>query len=172
MDLNKLKEKSLIDSAVIVLYERSSDSLILTKRSEHLQAHPGEICFPGGTWEEGDYDLFATALRELHEELGITSDRVSLIKELKTQKTLLGTIIHPWLASIESIDPYYLNHEEVTDLICIPMSLVQLPQNYKDIIVRRGRFRFKSCEFVFKDNWVWGATAKIMKQLLIKDPFP
>lgn len=165
MDLNEFKEKKPGHSAVIVLYEKLTDSLILTKRSELLRAHPGEVCFPGGGWEEGDENLYATALRELHEELGITAERVTLIKELKTQKTLLGRIIHPWFASVESINPYQLNTEEVIRLIAIPMPLVQEVQNYKDIIVERDGYRFKSCEFAFDGDWVWGATAKIMRQL-------
>ena len=102
MDLNKIKH--FVHSGVIVLYERSSDSIILTKRSEHLKHHPGEVCFPGGVWENGDANLYATALRELNEELGIEPSRVSLIKELTIERTLLGAIIHAWFASIESIN--------------------------------------------------------------------
>lgn len=167
MGLNEFKEESPGLSAVIVLYEKSSDSLILTKRSEHLRAHPGEICFPGGTWEKGDKDLYTTALREMYEEIGITADRVTLIKKLETQTTLPGTIIHPWFASIESINPYRINFTEVTRLIIIPMSLVQSAQNYKDVVVERDSEKFKSCEFIFNDDLVWGATAKIMKQLVV-----
>ena len=160
--------KSSAPAAVIALYERSTDSLILTKRSELLRTHPGEICFPGGVWEEGDKDLYATALRELYEELGIISDRVTLIKELKIQETLLGSVIYPWFASIESINPYHINQDEVERVISLPMTLVQSEKNYRDVIVSRGRFHFKSCEFVFNDDWVWGATAKIMRQLIVK----
>jgi 8-oxo-dGTP pyrophosphatase MutT (NUDIX family) len=167
MDLNEFKERqSPHHAAVMVLYDRSSDSLILTKRSENLRAHPGEVCFPGGSWEESDQDLYATALRELQEEVGITADRVTLINELKIQQTLLGSIIHPWFGSIESVIPYQLNPNEVTRLISIPMPLVQSSKNYKNIIVKRGKFHFKSCEFVFDGDWVWGATAKIMMQLI------
>jgi 8-oxo-dGTP pyrophosphatase MutT (NUDIX family) len=167
MGLNDLKTNSLIQAAVMVLYERETNSLILTKRSDHLRAHPGEICFPGGAWEEGDGDLYATALRELQEELGITPERVRFIRALKIQQTLLGRVIHPWLASIESVNPYHLNSDEVSRLILVPLPVVQLAENYKDIIVERGKFRYKSCEFVFNDDWVWGATAKIMKQLIL-----
>lgn len=53
MDLNEIKGKKLAHSGVVVLYEQLSDSLILTQRSDKLRAHPGEICFPGGIWEEG-----------------------------------------------------------------------------------------------------------------------
>ncbi|KTD41387.1 NUDIX hydrolase [Legionella parisiensis] len=166
MDLNQVKGEKFAHSAVVVLYEQLSDSLILTQRSDNLRAHPGEICFPGGTWEEGDKSYYATALRELHEELGITSERITLIKELTTQKTLLGKIIHPWFASIETLHPYLLNDQEVTRLISIPMALVQDAQNYKDFIIERNGRRYVTCEFTANKDWVWGATARIMKQLI------
>ncbi len=165
MDSNKLKADSR-HAAVMVLHELSSDSLILTKRTESMRSHPGEVCFPGGAWEQGDETLYATALRELHEELGITADRVSLIQEMKTQTTLLGSIIHPWLATIESVYPYILNPYEVERLIKVPMSSVKIAQNYKQVIVDRDGYHFKSCEFIFNEDWIWGATAKIMQQLV------
>ena len=129
--------------------------------------HPGEVSFPGGGWEEGDKTLYATALRELYEELGVGAERVTLIKELNPQTTLLCSIIYPWYASIESINPYVINHDEVDHIIKVPMTLVQSAQSYKDIIFERDGYKFKSCEFAFDHEWVWGATAKIMKQFVI-----
>ncbi len=163
MDLNKIKH--FVHSGVIVLYERSSDSIILTKRSEHLKHHPGEVCFPGGVWENGDANLYATALRELNEELGIEPSRVSLIKELTIERTLLGAIIHPWFASIESINPYHLNTLEVSVLIKLPLSHIQDPKNYQEITVDREGFKFKSLQFMGHSEFIWGATARIMWQL-------
>jgi len=80
---------------------------------------------------------------------------------------VLGTIIHPWLVSIDSVRPYYQNSQEVTALIFIPMSLVINPQNYREVIVERDGLRFESCEFIPNDELVWGATARIMKQLAL-----
>ncbi|KTC93282.1 NUDIX hydrolase [Legionella cincinnatiensis] len=166
MASNELIRSSFKNSAVIVLYEQESDSLILTQRSDQLRTHPGEICFPGGRWEEGDENYYATALRELEEELGISSNRVTLIKELKTEKTLLGSIIHPWLAGIQSVHPYHLNTQEVVRLISIPMFLAQDAKNYRTFMIERNGRRYKTCEFTANKDWVWGATARIMMQLI------
>lgn len=124
-----MNKKNAKHSGVIVLYEQSSDSLILTQRSDQLRTHPGEICFPGGRWDEMDENFLATAFRELHEELDVAAERVTLIKELNSVKTLLGVTIHPWLASIESIHPYQLNKQEAIRLIFIPMVLVHDTKN-------------------------------------------
>jgi 8-oxo-dGTP pyrophosphatase MutT (NUDIX family) len=166
MDSNEIKKGNVSHAAVVVLYEQATDSLILTQRSDQLRTHPGEICFPGGTWEESDENYYATALRELNEELGISAERITLIKELKTQSTLLGSIIHPWLASIESVHPYSFNDQEVVRLISIPMSLVQDSKNYRQFMIERNGRQFNTCEFTANKEWVWGATAKIMMQLI------
>ena len=165
MDLNNNYHKQ---SAVIVLHERSTDSLILTKRSDHLRQHPGEICFPGGRWDVSDPSLYATALRELKEELGIESKRVTFKKKLLIEKTLLGSIIHPWFATIDSIEPAMLNLNEVTKIVRVPIERVNLIENYKEIMLERGGRHFLSCEFTGSSEYIWGATARIMKQFCIK----
>ena len=166
MDSNKAT--LFTHAGVIVLYESSSQCLVLTKRSSHLRKHPGEICFSGGGWEEGDESFYTTALRELHEELGIPPERITLIKELFIEKTLLGSIIHPWLARIECLEPFKINDCEVDSVIRIPLSLVQNSKNYQEIIVERQGLQFKSCQFLGHEEFIWGATARIMKQLCDK----
>ena len=101
------------------MHDQKSDSIILTQRSVHLRHHPGEICFPGGRWDFTDLDLWSTALRELNEELGIDSSRVELIKELQPVHTFIGTVIYPWLASIDSIQPYSMNESEVSAVLTL-----------------------------------------------------
>ncbi len=167
MDLNNFSLDKLVHSAVIVLHELNSNSLILTKRSEHLRNHPGEISFPGGLWEQGDQSYYDTALRELHEELGVSCERVTLIKELAPELTLYGIVIHPWLSAIESINPYTLNIPEVTSLVVVPMEQVREQQNYRKIIIERSGLKFTTYEFIPNDEHIWGATARIMRQLII-----
>jgi 8-oxo-dGTP pyrophosphatase MutT (NUDIX family) len=164
MDLNK--EIPSVQAAVIVLHERSTQCLILTKRSPHLRRHPGELCFPGGVWEEQDDSFYATALRELYEELGIESKRLHLIKALTVEHTRLGSIIHPWLARIDLLEPVCINPQEVDSIIRVPISLVKNPNNYEEIIINRDEVQFKSCKFTGHSEFIWGATARIMKQLI------
>jgi 8-oxo-dGTP pyrophosphatase MutT (NUDIX family) len=155
-------------SAVIVMHEQVTDSLILTRRTDHLREHPGEICFPGGRWESGDMDLWATALRELHEELGVAADRVELVKELEPEQTLGGSIIHPWLATISTLEPYALNNYEVAEVIMLPMHAVRTIGNYENMVINRAGESITTCQFTASSYFVWGATARIMKQLLVK----
>lgn len=152
-------------SAVIVMYDESTDSLILTQRSTDLRDHPGEICFPGGSWQVGDADLWVTALRELFEELGIDASRINLVKKLTPEKTLKGSIIQPWLTTISSLQPYTANVREVAAVLALPMHQVMMIDNYKDFVIKRQDIEITSCQFTGSSYFVWGATARIMKQL-------
>lgn len=155
------------ESAVIVLIEEVTNSLILTERSLHLRDHPGEICFAGGRWHESDKNLWYTALRELKEELGIEPSRVTLTRSLPIEQTLKGSIIYPWLATIPELSPYCINEEEVTSLLKLPMQEVMLPDNYKDIVVERYGLKIRSCQFTASEYFIWGATARIMRRLCL-----
>ena len=56
--------------------------VLLTKRTEHLSDHPGQISFPGGRAEEGDPSIADTALREASEEVGLPLAAVSVLGRL------------------------------------------------------------------------------------------
>lgn len=164
--MNSKPPNAPTESAVIVLLEETSNSLVLTQRNFNLKHHPGEICFPGGQWQEGDANFWSTALRELQEELGVDASRVQPVKQLQLEKTLNGWVIHPWLASIMTIDPLIINAEEVVKVITLPMREVRLSSNYKDITIERYGKVVTTCQFTASKDVVWGATARIMKQLV------
>ena len=73
MDSEAVKTENLIEAAVLIPIVERNDGLkvILTKRSNNLKQHPGQISFPGGKSEKTDKSLVATALRETREEIGI-----------------------------------------------------------------------------------------------------
>lgn len=167
IELNKISGQK--EAAVMVLHDLSNDTLILTQRSKSLRSHPGEICFPGGSWQEGDENLYETALRELEEELGILSSRVQVQKTMAVERTVTGYIIHPWLASIESLSPYQADIREVSEVFSLPMSEVIKESNYQEIIVRRFGLNIKSYQYKASTHLVWGATARIMMQLVVKN---
>jgi len=152
-------------AAVILLHDQETDSLLLTRRTSNLRTNPGEFCFPGGGKDDSDPDLWSTALRELHEELGINAARVSLLKELSPEHTLTGKIIFPWLASIAGIEPYIMNENEVSGVITLPMEDVIIPENYKDLSIECYGKNIVSCQYTASSQFVYGATARIMKQL-------
>lgn len=169
MDSRDKHVKKTIHSAVMVIEDLSTNALILTKRSKALRYHPGEICFPGGLQDLGDENLYQTALRELHEEIGVSAERVTLIDALQREATLRGAIIQPFLATIDSINPYKLNPQEVTSLISIPIILVLEPSNYKELPIVRYGHTLTTYEFIPCEERIWGATARIMYNLALRE---
>ncbi len=152
-------------SAVMVLQELKTDRLILTRRSDTMRTQPGEVCFPGGLRESCDKTLLDTALRELHEELGIGPARIDFIMALEKDHTLFHTMIYPYLASIDTMEPYTINPLEVADVIKLPMDEVLNESNYQEQIVSKYGLKFKTVVYTASEQYIWGVTARIMSQL-------
>lgn len=159
-----MNESSNLEASVMVLHERATDSLILTKRTNQLRTHPGDVCFPGGRRDASDTSLYDTALRELYEELGIHSSRIQLEKKLMMESTLTGYHIQPWYAHIDSLAPFIINSTEVAQVLRIAMSDVCNKASYRQILVQRPGITIKSWQFIHSIDFIWGATVRIMMQ--------
>ena len=77
--------------------------------------------------------------------------------------------IYPWLATIPSIQPFVMNTSEVTDVLSLPMNDVICSKNYRKIAIQRYGKTVVSCQYTASKQLVWGATARIMKQLCIQE---
>ena len=90
------------DAGVLVplIERRSGVHLVLTMRAAHLATHPGQIAFPGGKRDVGDVDIAATALREAHEETGLSPDLVHVLGHLPTHETVTGFKVTPTIGWI------------------------------------------------------------------------
>ena len=64
----KYKPSSVL---ILIFLSKDTEEILFLKRSNHLDVHKGEICFPGGSYEDFDKNLLATAYREVEEEVGI-----------------------------------------------------------------------------------------------------
>ena len=148
-----------------MLHETTTDSLILTQRSFALPHHPGEVCFPGGRWQPTDEDYFATALRELQEELGVSPERILSPSPLESELTLTGFVIHPWFAKITTLEPFKMDEGEVAAVLRVAVPDVINRRNYHRVEVSRNGFTIQTIQYQGDDFTVWGATARIMLHL-------
>ncbi|WP_367605488.1 CoA pyrophosphatase [Legionella sp. W05-934-2] len=153
-------------AGVLVIIERQSHSLILTKRSLQLSIHAGEVSFPGGRWQRGDKDIQYTALRETHEEIGIEPQRIHIIQPMDKVFTLTGYEISPYLAEVDCVSGYQLQIEEVEQLIKLPIEKVKEKKSYQMMTRQFGGVNVKTLSFEHPEHLIWGATAKIMWQLV------
>lgn len=141
--------------------------LIFTERRADMRRHAGEISFPGGRRDEGDADLIATALREAEEEIGLDPAAVELSGALPPASTFVtGYRIHPYVGLIA--DPAELdlkpNPSEVETVLAF--SLEGLRAGYAmRRLVRRG-VPIHTPTYEVDDHLIWGATARILGDLL------
>ena len=141
--------------------------VVFTKRREDLRRHPGEISFPGGRQDEGEADLRATALREAEEEIGLASDAVDVIGALTPTPTIAtGYAVYPFVGLIEPGHAWTISPREVAQVI--ELALPDLQRGYgRRRLVRRG-IPFRTDTYQVGDNLIWGATARILSDLLAR----
>lgn len=154
-------------AAVIVPIEEIAGKhyLTLIERAATLKSHAGEIAFPGGNVTAEDKSALAAALRELQEEIGIVSETVQLIGQLDQVTVGSGYLVTPFVGMLTSSFSLCLNKEEVSSVISVPISAFfehgcfnaeSRTDGRRDVIYH---FRYQSFD-------IWGATARILKQLL------
>ncbi|MEQ1726275.1 MAG: CoA pyrophosphatase [Sphingopyxis sp.] len=153
----------LKQAAVLVAFvDRPHPTLLLTRRQPHLRSHAGQVAFPGGGVDSGDADIVATALREAHEEVGLSASAATIIGTLAPYRTNSGYCITPVLAIIPPDLPLIADAAEVAhifearcDHVFDPAMLVSKSamwqgalRNYREVMVDGER--------------VWGVTAGII----------
>jgi 8-oxo-dGTP pyrophosphatase MutT (NUDIX family) len=153
---------------VLVPLYRDADGrvhAVFTKRREDLRRHPGEISFPGGREDEDDADLTVTALREAEEEIGLPRGAVALLGALQPTPTFVTNYaIYPFVGVIEAGRAWEIQAREVDRVL--ELALADVRAGYaRRRLVRRG-IPFRTDTYVVRDDLIWGATARIVADLL------
>jgi 8-oxo-dGTP pyrophosphatase MutT (NUDIX family) len=166
-DATSVQVHGRTDAAVLVpLFLDSGDlHAVFTKRRDDLRRHPGEISFPGGRREQGEPSLLATALREAEEEIGLPREAVEILGALQPTPTIAtGYAVYPFVGLIEPGREWTLSAREVAEVLELPLR--ELREGYeKRRLVRRG-IPIRTDTYVIGDNLIWGATARILSDLL------
>jgi 8-oxo-dGTP pyrophosphatase MutT (NUDIX family) len=142
--------------------------LLFTRRTETLSAHGGELAFPGGRMEVGDSAPTA-ALREAWEELGIDPAAVELLGALPPVNTRVSRyLIFPSVGVLEAGAASRLvpNPAEVDAVIEVPLEALAAPEARRDQRFIRGRHLLVSPAYDAGGVRIWGATARIVSDLL------
>lgn len=148
---------------VIIHYHDNKPHVFLTKRSSNLKAHRGEISFPGGRYVENDGTLLATALRETEEEIGISFTPDQVVGSLRTVRTMTSNhFIVPFVTVQDMLPQYRIAASEVESVIDPPLieTLRSIQPDTEHYRLARDAYKF-----TYDGNVIWGATARILKQL-------
>ena len=175
-DGQRLAGRSLRAAAVLVPLVRRAAGLtvLLTRRTDHLNDHAGQVSFPGGRTDPEDADAVATALREAHEEVGLSADEVEVIGRLPTYTTVTAYEVTPVVGLLDPPRALRLDPFEVAEVFEVPLAWLMNPANHQ-----RHAFEFRGAtrEF-FSIPWqasdasgatrryfIWGATAAMLRNL-------
>ena len=156
-------------SAVLVgLFESSNGvEAILTRRSQNLTNHRGEISFPGGRLDAGESVLQA-ALRETQEEIGLSPEDVEVVGELNSMATVVSNShIVPIVGRYRTPPKLHAVNDEVDRVFSVPLSeLVQTDTYSQEHWIFDDR-EFQINFFYLDDETIWGATARILFQVMM-----
>ena len=169
-------DRAALAAAVLVpLVQREAGlQVLLTRRSEHLRDHAGQVSFPGGRSEPGDTDAADTALREAEEEIGLPRERVDVIGQLPPYTTVTQYVVTPVVALVTPPFLLTLDGFEVAEAFEVPLSFLMTPAHH-----RRHLFTYDGGERQFlsmpwaalaadgtsREHFIWGATAAMLRNL-------
>jgi 8-oxo-dGTP pyrophosphatase MutT (NUDIX family) len=138
--------------------------MILTRRTESVEHHRGQISFPGGAEETGDTTLWHTALRESEEELGIRPSDAIALGRLSPLVTVTNFYVEPFVAAIPQ--PYELRpaEAEIAEVLEVPLAALLDPDALEQRVLpgREEPVLF----YHYGEKVIWGATARIVEELL------
>lgn len=141
--------------------------VLLTRRTEHLHDHAGQISFPGGRVDDGDRDAVHTALREAEEEIGLPAAAVEVLGALPEYVTATGYAVTPVIGLIERRFAVALDSFEVAEAFEVPLPFLMDPANHE-----RRRIEFEGALRTFyampwtqaqRRYFIWGATAAMLR---------
>ena len=150
----------------MALYGYPGDpGLVFTERRADLRRHAGEISFPGGR-RDADESLLQTALREAEEEIGLDRAEVEVIGALPPIGTFVTSYkVHPFVGLVgDDLREFEPNPDEVETVLAFRVA--QLREGFAmRRLVRRG-VPIRTPTYVVGEHLIWGATARILGDLL------
>lgn len=156
---------SLIQAAVLIaVTDRAEPGVILTRRTDTMRAHAGQIAFPGGRLDPGE-DAVSAALREADEEVALPRSAVTVVGTIERYRTATGYNVTPVLAVV-SPDLLLVPHNvEVADVFEVPLQFLLDPANRVEASAQwQGRER-RFFEIEWQGRRIWGATAAMIVNL-------
>ncbi len=142
--------------------------VLLTRRTEALRQHAGQISFPGGALEAVDAGPVEAALRETREETGMDTDDVAIMGFLDTYLTITGFAVTPVVARVPPGKALRPDPGEVAELFEVPLAFLMNPANHQRHVGQRGDLRVTYYSIPYEGWNIWGATAGMLRNMVSK----
>lgn len=151
-------------------FEKDSEeaAVLITRRTDQVEKHKGQMAFPGGMREEGE-DEREAALRETEEEVGIARDRIEILGQLPGLWTVTDFWVTPvvgFLTEPISTTLLRVNPQEIDETLWVPLKTLQDPKTYRKEWIERGAIRFPIHVYYVGEHRIWGATGSMLHNFL------
>ncbi len=157
----------LTRAAVILplLEDPKGIEVLLTRRTNQVKSHRGQVSFPGGTVAPGDKGVVDTALRETEEEIGVKRSQIKILGTLPPLSTVsTGYFVYPTVATLLPPYDFMLSTREVREVFTVPLEYILDEQNWRLGPVETEEGFFTSFYFRYKGYLVWGMTARLLRK--------
>lgn len=140
--------------------------VILTKRTDTVETHKGQIAFPGGMADATDAGPTHTALRETEEEIGVPPSMIQVVGVLNELVTPTDFAITPVVGYLPKVPTFKPNTDEVSEIFLVPLEFFARPsEGRRETRMVRGEQR-EVWFYQWKEHTIWGATARLLRDLM------
>ena len=167
--LENIIKRNPKESAVLALFypdKYQNTTLLLMLRASYNGVHSAQVSFPGGKIEENDSNLTFTALRETEEEIGVSINKIEVIRQLtKTYIPPSNFWVTPFIGLIRNTPTFKINNE-VEELI--EVNLVEFLDDASLSIKNMTTSYMENIDvpcFKLSNYIVWGATAMMLSEI-------
>lgn len=149
---------------LLILHEQHENlEIVITQRSLKLPTYSGHYSFPGGMRDVSDKDLYATAQREVTEELHLIPESYRYIGQLDDTHDRYGNLVRPFVTFMEKksfIDLHKPSVDEIQEIFYLPISELELFRDNPDLHLITNRR--PSYSYTKGEVFIWGLTAGIL----------
>ncbi|OGN93041.1 MAG: hypothetical protein A2Y88_10540 [Chloroflexi bacterium RBG_13_48_10] len=164
-------------AVLIPLFRVNSDDdenqdwqVLLTRRTDSVAEHQGQVAYPGGRADPTDTTPEMTALREAREEIGLDPVKVRILGRMDCMRTITNYLVTPIVGVIPWPFPIQLEDTEVSRVFTIPLNWLADPKNheirYHTIPQPFAKILHRESHPViyfqpYQDELLWGVSAEI-----------
>jgi len=151
----------------LLFHDQGADRLLLTRRTDTVEHHKGQISFPGGRVDAADAGLSATALRETWEEVGVRPEDVELFGRLDDVITTSNYLVAPYVGVLLRAPYEFVPSEiEVAEVLAPPVAhLLDAANLVMETREVNGEMRLTPA-YYWEGHHIWGATARMLQEFL------
>lgn len=167
--LNATPNETTRQSAVLIVFYPSENQVFvpLILRPQYDGTHGGQMALPGGKMEYADENLVRTALREAQEEIGVRAMDVNIIGELTDVFIHVSNfVVKPVVGYLDYKPDFFPDQREVEKIFEVPFSEFLKIENKGIRNITVGKRNMTVPGFDIQKQWIWGATALIMNEIV------